>query len=599
VKTLSEILGVKPGSHNPNSNIAKALKRAGVTDSREFRRIRALPRRKFDPNSYPDASPVYAKGPCGVATCHYCKGVNMPTLRPIQSAMLIEASQNNGLFASAGVGAGKTLASLLMHDALSARRTVLFVPPNLRDKTLKYDVPDLVQHFHIPPVYGLADVESGKSGVYVIAYSEISQSDASDLLDKLVPDLVVADEAHNLRHKDAARTRRFLRFMRKNPCRFVAMSGSMTTRSILDFAHLLELALGARSPLPSDYPTLMEWADAIDNEEAKSKGEGFGKTEPGVLMEFCEPGETVRDGVRRRIFDTAGALSTTESACGANLIIRVHRPTPPLAVLQALGTLASKWAWDGEEFDKAIEIARVERSLTQGFFYRLIWPGGVKDEEWLEARNAWKRAVRSRLSHTNREGQDSPALLEAMAERGEWVTPEWLNWQAQCHKPEPGKVAIEVSRWLVVQAQGWAKKGPGIIWVDSPVVGAWLAEEGIPFYGEGADKDLIECSRGPDAGKIVIACSQHAHGTGKNLQAWNRNLILYPFGNGAGFEQQIGRTHRPGQIADDVYVDLILASHAAERAWEQAQSDARFAEEIQGQPQKLNLARLEVGTGLA
>lgn len=606
---LSEKLGVKPGSHAPNSRVAQALKRAGVTESHDFKRIRALPRRKFDPNAYPDASAVYSRGPCGEPACQYCNtkaeiatgtgtGSHEPKLRPIQNAILIEGSQHNGLFASVGVGGGKTLASLLLHDAMGARRTALFVPPNLRDKTLSFDVPELAKHFHLPPVYGASDVGSGKPGVYVIAYSEISATDASDFFDKLRPDLVVADEAHNLRHKDAARTRRFLRFMRANPCRFVCMSGSMATRSIIDFAHLMDLALGARSPLPSAYPVLMEWADAIDNEEHKSKGGEFGKTEPGALMEFCEGDEGVRDGVRRRIFDSAGAISTTETSCGANLVITTHRITPPLPVLAGLAELETKWAWDGEEFDKAIDIARIQRTLTQGFFYRLVWANGQKDQEWLDARNAWRRAVRQRLTHTNREGQDSPALLEAMAERGEWTPGEWFTWQAQAHKPEPGKVAIELARWIVGAAVTWAKKGPGIIWVDSPVVGAWLAEEGIPFYGEGADSELMEISRGPQAGQIVISASWHAHGTGKNLQKWSRNLITYPPGNGGSWEQLIGRTHRPGQMADEVTVDILLASHAAERAWEQAQSDARFAEQIQGQPQRLNLARLEIGAGL-
>lgn len=595
---LSEKLGVKPGSHASNSRVAQALRREGVRDSHEFKRIRALPRRKFDPSAYPDASLVYAKGPCGDTRCPYCHGDQMPSLRPIQSAMLVEASQNNGLFASVGVGGGKTLASLLMLDAMSARIAALFVPPNLRDKTLKYDVPDLAKHFHLPPIYDADEVGTGKPGVYVIAYSEISATDASDFFDKLKPDLVVADEAHNLRHKEAARTRRFLRFMRANPCRFVCMSGSMATRSILDFQHLMDLALGKNSPLPHDYPTLIEWADAIDNDEHKAKGGEFGHTEPGVLIDFCEPGETVRDGVRRRIFDSAGAISTTESACGANLTITTIRVTPPLPVLQALGQLQTKWAWDGEEFDKAIELARVERTLTQGFFYRLVWPGGVKDDDWMEARNAWRRAIRSRLTHTNREGQDSPALLEAMAERGEWTPGEWFEWLKQRDKPEPGKEPIEISRYLVDHALAWAKKGPGIIWVDSPVVGAWLAEEKIPFYGEGADRELLEHSRSPQAGQTVIACSQHAHGTGKNLQVWSRNLVTYPRANGGSWEQLIGRTHRPGQIADEVTVDILLASHAAERAWEQARSDSRFAEQIQGQPQKLNLARLEIGQPL-
>lgn len=589
---LSEKLGIKPGDSPTNSKVSQALRRAGVRKSPEFDRILALPRRLFDADAYPDATPLYARGPCGVAGCRYC-ATGAPVLRPLQSSMIIEAAQNNGLFANVGVGEGKTLASLLMHSAMNAKRTALLVPASCRDKTLKYDLPDLNRHYILPDVFGSEQAGSGRSGVYVVAYTDLSATDSSDLLDKINPDLIVADEAHSLRHKDAARTRRFLRYMRKNPCAFVCMSGTLATRAVTDYAHLIELALRKNSPVPVDYPTLMEWNDAIVNEDRKANGGEFGHTEPGVLVTFCNPGETIRSGFRRRQIDTAGVISTVENSCGANLVIKILRPKPPAVVSDALKELDRTWAWNGEEFSKAIDIARLNKEFIQGFFYELVWPGGVKDEAWIQARNGWNRAIRERLSRTNREGEDSPALLEAMAEAGDWTPGEWFDWLKQRDKPEPGRRTIEKSRWLVAEVLTWIKQGPGIIWIDSPTVGEWIAEEGIPYFGAGTDAELLEFAARPDAGQHAIACSIQAHGTGKNLQAWSRNLVTYPPGSGAIWEQMIGRTHRSGQDADTVYVDLILASRGADRAWESAKWDARFVKQTWGQNHRLLVATVE------
>src|SRR6185312_10299644 len=192
----------------------------------------------------------------------------------------------------------------------------------------------------------------------------------------------------------------------------------------------------------------------------------------------------------RRIIETPGVVHTKTMSCSAGLEINTIQITPPLVIQKALEDLNKLWAWDGQEFDKAIDLAKYERTLTQGFFYRLVWPNGQRDQVWLDARNNWRRVIRAKLAHQNREGQDSPALLEAMAERGEWTPDEYWKWIVQRDKPEPGKEAIELSRWMIPVIQKWMARGPGIIWVNSPTVGQWLAEEKIPFFGEGADKEL-------------------------------------------------------------------------------------------------------------
>lgn len=591
---LSEILGVNVGNTHPNSRVAGALARAGVSKTPELVRVVNLPRRKFDANVYPDCSIIYAKGGCGRNGCQYCR-FGQPGLRPLQNAIIIEAANNSGAFVAAGVGAGKTLASFLLHDALEVQTTVLLVPPSLRDKTLNIDLPDLDKHFRLPSIYSSKEWEPGKSGVYVLGYSEISDTDASDLLDRIKPDLIVADEVQALKRRESARTRRFLRFMRANSCKFVAMTGSPVSSSIMDFSHLIELCLGKNSPLPVDYPSLAQWADAIDNEGKE------GATDMGALVLLCDQHETARDGFRRRFVETPGVIATEETSCSLPIEIRVFDLQAPTCVQDALQKLESEWAWDGEEHTEILAISRLQRQLTQGYFYRLRWPSGLLDLEWLEAKNGWNRAVRARLKHSNRVGQDSPALLEKLAEAGLWAPPEWLDWCAQRDKREPERDPIVISDWLVVRAAYWANyfHDPGIIWVSSPVIGWQLQDHGITYFGEGQDQELNALAKrsleAKEAGLTsfipTIACSIRAHGYGKNLQAWSRNLVLYPPAGGDVWEQMIGRTHRPGQLDTCVTFDVILGGESALKSWEGALEKSKFIQETTGLIQRLNIAQ--------
>jgi hypothetical protein len=594
--SLSELLGVNAATAHPNSRVAKALASAGVSKTPELIRVVNLPRRKFDANQYLDASVLYAKKACGRTGCVYCR-TGDPTLRLLQSAMIIEAAQCSGGFFNVGVGEGKTLASFLIHDACEARKTVLLVPAQLKKKTLDIDLPELNLHFRLPSTYDGKKVKSySNNGVYVVAYEELSDTNSTDLLDKIRPDLIVADEAHRLRNPQAARTKRFLRYVRRNPCKFVAMTGSPMGKLLTDFAHLIELALGKNSPLPNNYPDLVQWSDCIDKD----------RTGIGALALLCEDDEDVRAGFQRRFRETPGVISTTESSAGMPIELRLFRVTPPAAVGEALDKLTSEWAWDGEEYDGQLDIVRMERELTQGFFYRLIWPSGIhggnpQERDWLLKRRAWDRCLHKRLSHSNRVGQDSPALLEAMAERGEWTTQEWIDWLGVRDLPEPEKETIEISRWLVDICINWqiSSQEPGIIWVDSPVVGQWLAQAGIPFYGEGEDDAVnalaANCLRAKISGQVgtvpTIALSMRAHGTGKNLQAWSRNLVLYPPASNDVWEQMIGRTHRPGQLDDVVTFDVVLGSESAARAMENALSDAKRISETLTQPQRLTICQ--------
>lgn len=564
---------------HPSSSTEEARIRAGVQESYELERILKIPRRPLVLNEVPDQSYLYAR-PEGAMH-----------LWPIQSAVLIEAAKANGLLGPIGVGHGKTLASLLVGVAMNARMIVLLVPPQLRTQLLKSDIPALNKHWKLP-----------LERLRVIAYSELSNARTDDLLDKLKPDLIVADEAHNLRHSSAARTKRFLRYMKEHPeCRFVALSGTMTRRSLKDYQHLSELALRKNSPLPNHFPTLQDWSMAID----VSKKEPM---PPGALLKFCDEYELdqiakardtyeaqkhVRHAFRRRVIESPGVVATEESALGTSLIITGLRPLVPGEVKHAIKRLHDTWEIGDEELIDPLSVARVGRQLAGGFYYRWVWPNGEKDHEWLDARKNWNKEVREVLK-MSRKGLDSPMLITNAILRGEFEAEHYAEWTRvkDRYSPTPPVEAVWISKFLIEESIRWGqetcnKASPGIIWYESDAFGRELAQaSGFPFFGPGtkASEGLAEVNAQKTP---VIICSRAAHGTGKNLQRFSRNLFTAPSTGGVDWEQTIARTHRPGQEADEVFVDVYLHTDDMETAYYSALRDARYIEQTQGQKQKL------------
>jgi hypothetical protein len=224
--------------------------------------------------------------------------------------------------------------------------------------------------------------------------------------------------------------------------------------------------------------------------------------------------------------------------------------------------------------------------MSQGFYYRWDWPNG-EDTEWLEARSTWHRLVRNYLLHHNTPGMDSPALLATAAETGIWREGRaaFSAWSAVVMRPIPPTVPVWVDDSIVQFAAKWAKerarrKQRAIIWYEQRAMGEALSGiAGLPLYA-GGDGD-------PDEGEPIIVCSRSAYGTGKNLQAWSWNLVLCPMANGSQWEQLIGRTHRPGQLADEVFVELLVHTPELEGAWQSARKDALYMEQSTGAQQKI------------
>ena len=513
--------------------------RAGtpVGFSEDLERIRSIPVRELDTKD-PLAAQLWTKHlrlertkPCD---CVERWGFCITDLRPVQGWALEEASDANGLLASIGVGDGKTGIDILLPMAIPGVRTAaLLLPPALKPQFLLRDLPQWGAHFRVPNLAGGRGgwYTDGRPVLHVITYNELSATKNSDLLSRIPNlDLIIADEAHSLRDPGAARTIRFLRaFSRLPNTRFAALSGTLTTRSLKDYAHLSALALRERSPLPIHPPTVDEWAAALD---ATSSAQPFLK-DPGELLKFATglettipPGkdhdtELARAGFARRFSSTHGVVVTADNTLRSSLLIedrsvalpveidpegakqlspefRFHLETSNAASIihAAINYVReSSTRPDGEEAIDKLEVARWVRQVASGFFYRWRFPRGETPEQiekWRAARKAWRREIRTELSNP-RENYDSPGNVTRAAIR--WfegyhftdpVTNErkffpphtsrgplptlaanaWLAWKEVHKTVEPQTEAVWISDWLVHDAIEWASKAPGIVWVE-------------------------------------------------------------------------------------------------------------------------------------
>lgn len=595
--TLLERIVARTGiAPSPNSKIANILWRKGVEKTDELQRILALPRRTLDLDTVPDLTPLFLHTPvCKVRGCDLCsKGP--AKLFPLQSAILLEAERMRGALGPMPVGSGKTLISMLLVDALAAKRAVLMVPPAVRHQLLEVDIPRYGRHFRLP-----------LDRLQVVSYSQLSIARTAGVLDEIGPDCIIADEAHSFRYRSTARTKRFLRYMRENPgTTFVPLSGTLTTKSVRDYGHLSELALRKGSPLPGGYKELEEWAAALD-----SAKEGQESMPPGALLALCTGEELdkiatkhitgtegARAGFRRRFVETPGVVSTYQTELGASLTIRKRPVTVPPEVTNAIRQLERTWSIGDEEIDSAATMAAKAREMSCGFWYEWDWPGGKKDVEWVEARKQWNRAVRQLLVRSAKPGLDSPMLVANAAMRGHLpsIEREWLAWAEVKERPQPPTKPVWISKFLVEDTCVWIREVQradgderGIVWFSHTAFENALRESTIcPVFGAGQSEALIDEAQG---NQIVVACSVHAHSTGKNLQMFSKNLVVSCPANGTTWEQLLGRTHRPGQEADEVIADVFLHTNAVCGAWNGALASARYIEETQGSRQKLLFAQ--------
>lgn len=605
-RTILEAFG--GGSRNVESFAGSGK---SVGPSRDLARVLELPRRDR-PTEFRTFDHLKKTGHCECK--EKFKRRCADKLLPTQAWALDEIQKYGGLLGPISVGDGKTLLDLLAAMVVpDCKVAVLLIPPQLRNQMLKVDWAFYGQHWKLPNLGSGLWFETGRPTLHIIAYSELSSAKNSDVLDRVRPDLVVADEAHLLRNSGTARTKRFRRYFSTNPgTRFCCWSGTLTTKSIKDYAHLSALALKDGSPTPLHWPTVEEWSGAIDPSDWP--------TNIGALKALCNPGEHVRAGFRRRLESTGGVVSSpANSSCPASLLFSERRTVAPKMVQDALHKLATTWTRpDGEELVTGLDVHRCAKELSAGFYYRWRWPRQEPEkvrQEWLRVRKEWHKEMREKLKQS-KEFMDSPLLLVRAALRWHdgfihirrdpsgkeldrvqippctakgpeptWQSEIWPEWRIIRDTAKPETEGVWIDDWLARDAAEWCKTTVGICWYEHDLFGRRVAElADRPYYGPGADAGLRLLS---ETGRHSIVASIRAHGTGKNLQQFSHNLLANQFSDAAVGEQLLGRTHRQGQLADEVTVEVYRHTHVFIEALDRAKMLASYIEGTMGGSQKL------------
>lgn len=409
--------------------------------------------------------------------------------------------------------------------------------------------------------------------------------------------------SHKLKSTSAVCTRRLHRYLTKeNPeARYLDMSGTMTKRSILEYNHRQNWAIpDGLQPLPRKFHEVKDWADAIDEKTSPA-----GRLMPGALLQFCNDAEikeiatdprkstsvrVVRTAYCRRLMTAPGVVGTEEQFDGAmSLLIQAHEFEPGQAVLDAFQGLRDDWELpDGHPIDMPATLWMHARSLIQGFYRR--WDP-LPPPEWLQARKAWAATCREILARYH--DIESPLIASRAVDEGRipWAKGALAEWREIKSTFVPNSVPVWIDDACLRWVADWASKNRGIIWVHEVPFGERLsAATGLPYYGA---KGLYQ-GRAIESDTQTCIASIQANAEGRNLQQYSQNLVVSCPPGGGVWEQMTGRTHRDGQDADEVGVDVLLCCYEQWDVFRRARRDAEYIERTTAQCQKLNFADIVI-----
>lgn len=496
-----------------------------------------------------------------------------------QAEALWVMANEGGLIAPIGVGDGKTLIFYLASKALGVSSAVGMMPPR-----------DVIPYEREARVY--EDAGFIAAPLTIVPYSTLSSMGSSMLLDTMQPDAIIADEVHSLANPNAARTRRFLRYMEAHPeTKFVGMSGTLYATSVADVAHLAALALRTGSPLPRYGAHLEAWKTVLDV-----------GTDPTVMdlrwfrpvvEAFGEPGAAVgmdkvvaREAARQRFVSAPGVVSTDKLSCDLPLTIRRKWLQPPPVIMDMITSVQdTQIGPDGEALDNPDACVQIVRDLSMGFFHRWDWssvPGG-RNEDWLMRRRAWNSAV-SAVAMKAQADADSIGLVTNTVDRELREDPEIVD-RSQLHwlrsmflelaHIQPARETIWVDKYLIDWVDSYEPSTPAIFWYEARCIEEQLASRGWSVYGQGSDL------QGPER---RIAASWRVHGQARRLHEWNRGVVLELPGSGKTWEQLLGRMHRAGQTRSVTYD--VVTNRFVDSSLARAREHAEFIQSQSG-PQRL------------
>lgn len=527
-------------------------------------------------------------------------------LRPIQATVLDEALRGHGAFVFARAGAGKTLLAATLPVRLAAlgyRRPLILTAAGMCKRTPQEP-------------YGATGAEFRRARRHwrvaqffeLKSYSFLTRAENAEWLEQWRPDVIICDEAHALRRKDAASVpRRMRRYLEANPhVRVVAMSGTFHRSRITDFAHILHWCLRDGSPLPPDPAEVEQWSMAIDEGDLHAAHHSLRKY-------GCPTTDhaSIKAWWSERLRRCPGVIISDDAYDGSELRVRVVHVEPGCAAeyeaLRVRGERPDGYALTPDRpgadvgdstAQSALAVAgtiwQVARQLALGFYYTF---DPQPPAEWLRARKAWARFVRAVIEQGL---ADTELQVRHICEQGAHRVPEYETWEAIRNTFVPQRA----TRWLddraLRYAQAWGSREPGIIWYEHQAVGDRLAEltGWRHFTGGGLDSNgaRVDDAR-PEPGSIIV--SRPANYTGRNLQYhWHRNLALGLANSNLIIEQQSARTHRDGQPHPWVDFEVYAGCHETGASVLNVLREAQHSRETTSLEQRWLRAAIDVVGGV-
>lgn len=635
------------------SKIAADLSKPRVSYAdQEIARIVALPiREELTPAEVEEVSRQYLQAH------HFDAGLRL--FEP-QARALLEWILFKGILGPISVGDGKTLTTLLIASEAYREgfdKILLIVPPEVYGQLVETDIPwardriDLCAPMHYFGGKGKSEraylYRSGRRGCYVMPYTCLQNADGWELLTGVAPKLIILDEAQNVKNRKSARSQRLLNYLKSSQAKVVALSGTLTDKSIEDYHHLVSYALGAGSPLPLSWDLAQEWAAILDAAASPSEANA-GPIMPLMEwarkhssrwfkgLEFPPTAEGFRAAYRCRLNSSPGVVKSDKNI-GTSLVyhnqpVPKHTETPGWEELNTfIKNVDQLWeSPSGDKIDWAFHKWQSLAQLHSGFYYRHFWPTPadlVQRRRWSEAEaeqmldlalahheasQEYHRELRPYLEYEHRPGLDSPSLVGASMHRhrmgqGALIVPEAL-YALWCKMkdlevpglPERDREPVRVCPFKIDHVVRWAQHNAssadrpgGIIWFMHQAIGDWLFEA-----MRAAELPVIYCpaeseQKGSDTkirsqenrDKFIIA--SYAHGVGKNLQFHQHMFYAQWSRESTDAEQSVGRIHRTGQAADSLEIGTCNTTEFDHQNFASTLVDALYHHQTTGVRQRL------------
>lgn len=532
-----------------------------------------------------------------------------------QALALLEAAVAGGLLGSMGVGSGKTLTSLLLGVVWNAKRVLVLTKGSLVDQ-MREEAIDYGRLFKTQPVR----VES---------YDRLSRKSGWETLINYKPDAIVADEGHELRNPASARTKKIWRYFQEYPTtKMAVLSGTLTNGSVADYVHLTALALKENSPTPLERQAITDLCEVVDAGKHPTSSQ-LARVAPfielgrihGNLPPNAQPQELARAGYAWRLKNTPGVVMTTQQSCDASIYITPMTTHVSDEVTAAMQGLEDFWENpEGDEINTGLVANALGQYLALGFYHQVDWGPDGPDEEFLEARAAWNRLVRSKTAYSPRERENVERAWKYCVEN-EVQDPAFVAWRNLVRQQNTTNEDLYL--WAREKAQDVPQFGAWRKWVmtfcneervyldsplqvfnhfqyhqpNDPTFKKWVEVKDRPLPPSEVvwiDKTIIErfadwalsqkephlvwahnnavldelrkympvygAGTSVDTSKAhTCALSIRAHGTGRQLHNWSNQLILQWPASGQAIEQLLGRTHRPKQTADEIQTRYYAA----------------------------------------